>query len=154
MGSPRLAAPCCHSVSSSWHEDITHTRSGALLSKRPFVGACCEQSRQKALRKSHQPSFFAPRPEELPLDIQPRVHFSGPHYVSMFTAASAPRGAPGNIIWKTRWKVWESVSFIEWCYCTQAGSHRVTCEEPRPLLLEANIFLAPGLVRWRDCRTN
>lgn len=135
MGRPSVAALCCHSVSSSWHEDIRHTGNRAVLSKWAFVEPRCGLSRQKALRKSHQkhPSLFAPCPEELPLDaitladLCKSVH----GYIRS--------GRIGRIVWNPRWEVWESVSFIEWCYFTQGGSHRVTCEEPRPLLLEPKI---------------
>lgn len=74
-----MAALCPHSVSSSWHEDMRRTRSRAALSKSAFVDPCCELSRQRALRKRRpkDPSFFAPLPEELPLDNEPRVHFGG-----------------------------------------------------------------------------
>lgn len=74
-----------HSAAIQFPHPGMKTSDTLVLSKPAFVHPCCEQSRQKALRKSHQkqPSFFAPRPEELPLDNgAPRSFWRT--YVSLF----------------------------------------------------------------------
>lgn len=82
-----MAALCCHSVSSSWHEDIRHTRSRA---KSAFVDPCCEPSRQKALRKPPKRPVFLCTTSRRAATCQRAPCSLWRTYVRMFTAAAAP----------------------------------------------------------------